>query len=208
MAQPTARPGQNVSVEHVLDTCSGKRLDLDAPEASQVALGDIAAALSKVCRFGAQAKRFHSVAQHAVLVMTFTAEMLERPDLGLWALHHDSHEAYTCDIPRPLKLKLRDSGNAVYDEICDALDVAIAEALGAQRPSKGSPDAEVIDRADDMALIVEARSLLVNADRGVHPKSPFIPADREALPVLGESLVSEDAEAAFRFAHVRAVEGS
>ena len=126
--------GSSASGPHVIDTYSGNRLDLDDPHPDQIALGDIA----KVCRFGAQATRFHSVAQHAVLVMTFKAEALERPDLAAWALHHDSHEAYACDIPRPLKLKLRHSGNAVYDEICEALDVVIAQAVGANRPPKGA----------------------------------------------------------------------
>ncbi len=190
---------------HVLDTYSGKRLDLDAPKASQIALDDIAAALAKVCRFGAQSLRFHSVAQHAVLVMTFTAETLERPDLALWALHHDSHEAYTCDIPSPLKLKLRCNDNAVYDETCEALDRVIAAAMGADRPAGGSPDAAVIDRADDMALIVEARALLVNSDRGVIPKTQLRPEELSALPRLGPSLSSDEAEAAFQSAHLHAL---
>ena len=167
-------------------------------------LEDIAAALSKVCRFGAQATRFHSVAQHAVLVMRFTVDVLDRPDLALWALHHDSHEAYTCDIPRPLKLKIRDSGNTTYDDICESLDSAIARSLGVQRAPKQSSDAGVIDRADDMALIVEARSLLANGDAGVVPKTVFTSDDMSALPPLGRSLTSQQAESAFLSAHSHA----
>jgi uncharacterized protein len=76
----------------ILDTVSGRKLDLDDPKPDQICLEDIASALSKVCRFGAQPKRFYSVAQHAVHV----SRMVEdggRPDLALAALHHDSHEA-------------------------------------------------------------------------------------------------------------------
>jgi len=62
----------------------------------------------------------------------------------------------------------------------------------------------VIDRADDMALIVEARALLVNSDGGVVPNNGFTPEERGALPPLGPSLRSEDAEAAFREAHQKA----
>jgi 5'-deoxynucleotidase YfbR-like HD superfamily hydrolase len=192
----------------ILDTYSGHRLDLDAPSPRDIRLKDIAAALSKVCRFGAQSLRFHSVAQHAVLVMRFTAGALDRPDLALWALHHDSHEAYTCDIPRPLKLKIRHSGNTAYDDICESLDTAIAESVGARRPMKGSSDAAIIDRADDMALIVEARSLLVKGDRNVSPKTQFTPEELSALPALGDSRVSEDAEAEFLAAHRSAAEAA
>lgn len=192
------------SNEHLLDTFSGHKLNLDSPEAGQIELDDIAAALSKVCRFGAQPVRFHSVAQHAVLVMQLAAEDLGRPDLALWALHHDSHEAYLCDVPNPLKRKLRDDGNAVYDETSEALDGAIAEKFNCLKPAKGTPDADVIDRADDMALLVEARTLLRSGDAGVRPKTDFTDAERDALPELGASLSPERAEAVFRDAHSRA----
>jgi len=56
-----------VDADHVLDTASGRKLDLDNPKPEQIALED-SPALSKVCRFGAQARSFYSVAQHAVLV--------------------------------------------------------------------------------------------------------------------------------------------
>ncbi len=36
-----------------------------------------------------------------------------RPDLALAALHHDSHEAYLCDLPKPVKNKLEDAKNFV-----------------------------------------------------------------------------------------------
>lgn len=139
---------------HVLDTFSGARLDLDDPRPDQIRIEDIASALSKICRFGAQATRFHSVAQHALLVTTFVSDALGRPDLALAALHHDSHEAYACDIPRPLKLKLRAGANLVYEQTCERLDVAIAGALGVRELGKEAPGHDVVDRADDMALIV------------------------------------------------------
>lgn len=52
----------------VLDTFSGRKLNLSDPEPDQIAVEDIASALSKICRFGAQARHFYSVAQHAMLV--------------------------------------------------------------------------------------------------------------------------------------------
>ncbi len=114
---------------HVLDTASGRKIDLDQPDPSQISLEDIAGGLSRICRFGAQAVRFHSVAEHAVLVSRLVADG-GHPQLGLAALHHDSHEAYVCDIPKPLKRKLSAAGDHTYDEVCEALDTAISAALG------------------------------------------------------------------------------
>ena len=37
---------------HILDTASGKKLDLDDPQPRNIHLDDIAGALSRVCRFG------------------------------------------------------------------------------------------------------------------------------------------------------------
>ena len=51
------------------------------------------------------------------------------------ALHLDSHEAYLCDIPSPLKRKISAINNA-YKWVCDEVDLAIAEALGFDWPSR------------------------------------------------------------------------
>lgn len=89
----------------VMNTASGALLDLVNPDPAVIRLEDIAAALSKVCRFGAQTTRFYSVAQHAVLVQRLVVEA-GRPDLSLAALHHDSHEAFVGDVTTPLKRML------------------------------------------------------------------------------------------------------
>jgi len=172
-----------------MDTASGVQLDLDNPRPKDINLGDIAAALSKVCRFGAQASRFYSVAQHAVMVRQIVVEEFGRPDLALYALHHDSHEAYVCDLPRPLKEKLREDQDGekqaknVYDQVCDALDLAIAAKLEFEIPAKGTADQVEVKRADDKALVTEARLLI--HDRGE----------------LDEPLEPERAEKLFRDVH-------
>jgi hypothetical protein len=191
---------------YVLDTLSGARLDLDDPKPDNIHLADLAGALSKVCRFGAQASRFYSVAQHALLVARFVEHDLDRPDLAPWALHHDSAEAYTCDLPRPLKLKLREDGDpSAYDRVSDALDAAIAQRFGLQVPVKGSPEKGVIDRADDMAILVEADALLHNGTSGIRPKTHFSKAERQSLAELDPPLAPDEAEHAFRAEHTRIV---
>jgi uncharacterized protein len=122
----------------ILDTASGRKLDLDDPKPDQICLEDLASALSKVCRFGAQSLEFYSVAQHAMHVSRMV-ENAGRPDLALAALHHDSHEAYLCDLPKLVKSKLEAADNFAYKQLGDALDAVIGEALGVTLPPKSSP---------------------------------------------------------------------
>ena len=109
---------------------------------------------------------FYSVAQHAVAVAN-TIEKMGRADLAVAALHHDSHEAYACDIPRPLKQLLEPR----YGQITDRLDQAIAEAL--KLPRLTTKDREFVKAADDAVFCVEAEVLLRDA--------PLPNLDRDAL---------------------------
>ena len=129
---PNSRP-------HVLTTYSGSQLDLDEVTPDVIFIEDIAAALSKICRFGAQSRVFYSVAQHAVLVQRILVTDLQRPDLSLYGLHHDSHEAFAGDLPSPLNAKIDAEGNDAYKRLCDHLDDAISTAFGFSIPA---------DRAD------------------------------------------------------------
>lgn len=196
--------------DYVLTTSSGLELDLDHPRSAQIALEDIASALSKVCRFGAQAQRFYSVAQHAILVCDLVIAA-GRPDLALVALHHDDHEAYACDIPSPLKVKMRagtEEGKSVYDEICDAIDGAIAEKFGISFPSKETPDGKVREIADRQALLIEAAHLLYDQGEKVRAqlRSDKV-AEAEPLPLSFREPVSPAcAEKAFRDKHREARE--
>src|SRR5215211_556381 len=127
---------------YIIDTASGVRLDLDDPRPEHIRIEDVAGGLSKVCRFGAQPLEYYSVAQHALLVRRMVVEA-GHPELALVALHHDSHEAYLCDIPSPLKSKIC-TATTVYDEICRRFDRTIAEAFGFEYPEKGSEEKAVI----------------------------------------------------------------
>jgi hypothetical protein len=43
--------GTNSRKPHVIDTASGKRLDLDDPRPEDIRIEDVSGGLSKVCRF-------------------------------------------------------------------------------------------------------------------------------------------------------------
>ena len=86
------------------------------PHPYEIRLEDIAAALSKLCRYGGHCIQFYSVAEHCVHVAS------RAPDhLKLAALMHDASEAYVIDVPRPLKAWLPG-----YKEIEKRVEMAIA----------------------------------------------------------------------------------
>lgn len=87
-----------VALSHGIRLLSGAMFDYADPGACAVEIGDIAGALSKVCRFAGHLPQFYSVAQHAVNVSRIVP-----PDHAFTALMHDTAEAFTNDLPTPLK---------------------------------------------------------------------------------------------------------
>jgi len=191
---------------HIIDTASGVRLDLDHPRPEDIRIEDVAGGLSKVCRFGAQALEYYSVAQHALLVRKLVVEG-GCPELELAALHHDSHEAYLCDIPKPLKRKMSKATDA-YDQTCDALDLAISEAFGFERPEQGSPEQRAIKGADTQALLMEAARLLVDHGEALRRDLEIRDEESRDLASLDDPLPPADAEGLFLRAHAELTESS
>lgn len=81
-----------------MQTATGRQFWPLDPRPEEVHLEDIAAALSKICRYGGHCKRFYSVAEHSVLMARALPEALRK-----YALLHDASEAYLNDVIRPLK---------------------------------------------------------------------------------------------------------
>lgn len=186
----------------LLDTASGKRVDLDAPRPEQIELSDIAGGLSRICRFGAQSFSFYSVAQHAVLVASLV-EAGPHPELALAALHHDSHEAFACDLPTPLKDRINAESNGYYDALCCRLDDAIDARFGILGVRRQAESKHVIKEADNQALLIEAHVLLHDGGAGLRADRELAAGVAEDLPLLGELLLPAAAEEAFTVAHLR-----
>ena len=138
-----------------INTRSGLFLDFENPSPESIRIEDIAGGLSLAPRFGGQATRFRSVAEHAICVANLV-ETMGYPELALVALHHDSHEAYACDIPKPLKYLL----DPEYTEITNRLDWAIATALKLPVLNLEDERARPIKDADDAMLVLEATEYL------------------------------------------------
>lgn len=128
-------------------------LDLD-PE--QVAIADIAHALSNQCRFSGHTREFYSVAQHCVL-----ASRIVPDEFAFDALMHDAAEAYLQDMAKPLKN--HPSLGQAYRGAERRIEAIIGEVFDVQFPFP----AEVKD-ADITMLVTEARDLMHGTEEWEH----------------------------------------
>lgn len=158
---------------HFIGLSHGRRFyPLDArPE--DIEIRDIAAFLSKVCRYGGHCREFYSVAQHSVLV----SHVVPAP-LALWGLLHDAAEAYIGDLVRPLKIVIPG-----YKPIEDGIMRAICERFGLSWPAP--PE---IKHADNIVLATEYRDLMVEPGSWGE-----LPAPLESRIVPWSPGVAEDA---------------
>lgn len=140
-----------------LATASGRLVHLGAMAREDIGIRDIAASLSKLCRFSGATRTFYSVAQHSVLV----ADMLyDDPIAACYGLLHDAHEAYVGDITRPLRVLIETmAGEDLVSHICNDAQRAIHSSLGLAWPVPISIAAKV-RHADDVALATEFRDLM------------------------------------------------
>ncbi len=189
-----------LGVSYVLDAASGRRIDLERPRAEDIDVHDVASALSKVCRFGAQARHFYSVAQHAATVHDYVRDT-GHPELALAGLHHDSHEAFACDIPTPVKQLLRADTDR-YDALCGRLDAAIATAFAFDVADSEHP---VIKAADRRALVSEAQVLLHDGGRAMLDAKDVSEGERLAARPATEPWSPERAREEFLVRHRAAV---
>jgi len=152
---------QGTLMKPTIATASGLYFNFLHPDHTEISLEDIAVGLSNTCRFGGQCKRFYSVAEHCVLMSYIVPEGFER-----MALMHDAAEAFTGDIPKPLKQLLPD-----FAKIEDRVEAAVAEAF--ILPKKMPPEIKLADR---QMLCAEQIQVMGNSDAWIHTQSTT-PAD-------------------------------
>lgn len=158
----------------VMETAGGHWIDLLDPDPADIKLHDIARSLSLVCRFGGHIPFAWSVADHSLLVRQLVIDA-GHSELALAALHHDSHEAFTGDVPTPLKVRF----GGVVDELIEDLDEAIAEALNLDVDDF---HAEPVREADRLALRIEAWHL--KQSRGIENAWPFRDPPPSCVPLV------------------------
>lgn len=139
---------------------SGRSVELRCLAADDIALPDIAHALSLINRFNGHTVRPYSVAEHSLLV----ADIAERelgitsPHVLLAALLHDAHEAYTGDMVTPMKQLL----GAAWELEEARIERQVLKTFGLL--TAYATAAEAIKRADLIALATERRDLIAADD--------------------------------------------
>jgi hypothetical protein len=128
-----------------LQTYSGQCFWPLDPRPEEIELVDIAHALSMSCRYGGHCTRFYSVAEHSVLVSRHVP-----PEHALWGLLHDAAEAYSADVPRPLKRNLtgwKEIEARIMAAVCSRFD------LSSQEPAEVKAVDLAITRDEQIALM-------------------------------------------------------
>ena len=151
-----------------MQTYSATRFWPLSPRADEIAIVDIAHALSLQCRYGGHCLRFYSVAEHSVLISRWLAEQGHDRATCLWGLLHDAGEAYVLDMIRPLKASMPE-----FRLIEQRVMVAITTRFGLY-PHQPEP----VTEADNRILVDEKRQNM----------APGLAWVTDALEPLGISL--------------------
>lgn len=166
--------GVREAVKAVIQTYTGRMIDVCNVRVEDIALADIALPLGRLCRFNGHTREFYSVAQHSVLVAWLAHEWsikagkskAEALEAARWGLLHDAHEAYLGDIVAPLKPLAGKLGESW--SIVNFIDKAIRCKFGVHDGNNAffsdSTSDQLVRNADALALLLE-RSLLLAHER-------------------------------------------
>lgn len=146
--------------DHWISLLSGAQFNYNKPEESGVTLDDLASALSNVCRFSGHLPCFYSVAQHLV-----NTSRIVDVEFAFDALMHDTAEAFTNDLPTPLKWAL-----PIFKELETKIESAMAKKFGFNYPYSSE-----VKQADTEMLILE--KLYVKKDTSSWPNYEGIKVD-------------------------------
>lgn len=138
-----------------LQTRSGVLFEVGNLRPEQVRISDITYRLARIVRFGGDAGSY-TVAHHSMAAMALAKHLGYHDRAQAACLIHDLHEAYTGDIPSPMKPVLGEPWFRLERQAFDA----VMEALGTWELFTDHLD--VVKRVDQLLLHAEARALYPN----------------------------------------------
>lgn len=137
------------STEAWIMTQSGRMFFFEHPHPSSIDIQDIAAALSKICRFTGHTRCHYSVAEHSIRV-SWLAEMKYGRAFAREGLLHDAAEAYVSDLNGPLK-RLVGEGYKRWE--------GVAEEAVAAKFNFTVPKSKEVKDCDGVVYLTEKRDL-------------------------------------------------
>jgi hypothetical protein len=154
-----------------LATASGGMWSIENPQETQVRLRDLAAGLSRTCRYAGQlseAAGFYSVAEHSVIMTSWAhrSGLIRTRSEALMYLLHDGSEAYFGDMPTPLKALI-----PAFRELEDRSQRVIFNAFGVG-PGLVSAHKPELKRVDTRIRLDEREVMILE---------PALSAGRDAL---------------------------
>ena len=172
-----------------VNTYSGKKVQFDEIDSSQIYIPDIAKSLSRMARYCGHTKEFYSVAQHSVLVADQVYRLTGNPRLALEGLLHEAPECYgMSDIHGTFKRMLGKQAKKVIKEY----EAKIFKALGFDEELD-----EIVDYVDCMLLVDEMSQLLENKNSGVDFKDNDKYGDCKGFGLVITPIAPEYAEKEF-----------
>ena len=150
----------------LIETVTGKLVNVDCPNPETVDLNDAAWAISRISRFAGHTitEIPLNVAQHSIHVAEMIVEHEDRPDvyqLAMFGLLHDTAEGFIGDIPSPVKhlpaLK------AELDRIENRLLWIIFEKYVGKQPT--DEQWSVVKKYDKKAVLIESYHFIPSRGR-------------------------------------------
>ena len=99
-------------LNNTIKVAAGHYVDLVTPDPASIEIKSIAAALSKICRFGGHCPKFYSVAEHCIHATAMACADGYTGDALMAVFLHDAAEAYIGDMVKPLKVTMPQYGEA------------------------------------------------------------------------------------------------
>lgn len=123
------------------------------PKAEDIYIGDIAHALSLLCRGNGHVRHFFSVGQHCVNCALEAMARGYSRRVCLACLLHDASEAYLSDVPRPFK-KTMPSYQKLEEHF---LEIIYRKYLGS---GLSEEEEQLVQKIDDDMLFFDLKELL------------------------------------------------